>query len=643
MLDLIKDQVEGMDIDKPAYLKTVGNLKEKYDSAVIAGDVEAANAIVRQMKMLKKDPNNFLVPRNMADELGRGFTKGHEGYYEGKKELFDMGDSKSYATPDESWVETAGNVLGSISANPFDPFKSKAGKIGYAAFEGLTAPAQDDSQHIVNALVGGGISGGLQAIGGVANTVFDLNATNPKLKDAVKFARKEGLPKPFIDDYTSNPMAKVGGWLVDNPLFVGSVRQSRRLNRLERWATDQAKKRKTRPRFVAESVSREKDNDIIASTKMYEDAFSWAGSDTLDSSTFRDSIDNIRQNLTRFGNFAPKKVAKEFKDLMTVGEGDIRHWHEVRSLLRETQDSMSVKMTKGRKYLNSAISELDQIIDDAMPEGIGKKLLKEADQFYSEQIPKYSKLSELVSAISDDDPEAVVRSLVGFGDKGTHRTQQLWNSLDGEGQEAIKGMVFRQATDHATDVDGIFNPAKYAQYWQKFSNRSGVMFNKKDQELINGAEKLYGLSKSLNESGSAWIQSRAISPMMGAGATQMFMPEEFLSVYGSGAVLAAMMRTQAGNTLLRNFGKAQNLAQQAGAAQKLSLMIARNPQLLSGTGVTPKEWDEAIKEFKPMMEKMYQITKDRAKYGVGAVKEWFQESVDRAKSNAEQRSPRTQM
>ena len=206
--------------DQQAQILT--QLKDQYDQAVQSGDIDAANRIKRQKDKFMQDPQEFAPERTAAskgDEFLNEMAESVRNYWRGFDPTGVLGE-QSIQEP-RSGYGIAGGMTGAMAAMPFDVGKKAPAKAIQAAVEGYTAPARSEEERRGNAALGMGASFGLSGLGGVSNRMFDLNADNPNLDAAVKYAKRKDLDAPYVDDYSGNLGAGLGGWMVDEPMLVG--------------------------------------------------------------------------------------------------------------------------------------------------------------------------------------------------------------------------------------------------------------------------------------------------------------------------------------------------------------------------------------------------------------------------------------
>ena len=651
-------------LENPEYKKLVDALRKKYNDFVALGDTENANKIAKQHQILIKNRDQYVIPAHTPSEKfwEGSVAKSYGGWATGKASLFgENADEKfnefvghiplgeeAYATPPEGGLGWTGEILGSLF-QPFATGKRAMTQGALAGFEGFTAPAHSTQDKLHNALMGFGLGTIGKPIGDMASALTDTSRKNVQLDDALNYSKKH-LPSdaPYVDDYSYNPIPGIFGWLSDNVLVAGSIKQGRRRARLEQHADDLVGKH-DKGEFLASSVRNQQIKDRGQVEKAYNTAFDYATPGNLGQAGFKTEVADLLAQLRRFGQLMPDDVLKQVKGALTVQDGDVRHWHKVRSLVRQVQEQMDEQMTPGREYVNDLVDSLDDLLNKAMKDKKGRMLLKGADSLYAQKMPKYNKIKDLRTAIKDDDPQAVMRILVGdTGESVGHLNQKLkaeriWDSLDSQGQEAVKGMAFRNAANYATDAaNGQFSPSKFSEYWTKFGDRTGIMFDKKQQESIKGMQALYGMSKTVEDAASAWVGSRMIIPVIGLGGIGMdlFTPSAFgMAALSAGAVYA-LSRSSGGNAALRMLGKAQNVGEQLKAMQRIALAGARNPDFLNEEGKTPEEMMEVYATMGKWIDKAYEYSKNKVEgFDVNmTVPEFMKKVYDDAQKESDERA-----
>lgn len=603
----------------PEYRRLFDALKVKYDTAQTD---EEASAIARQMQMLNENPNAYVTKAHTkGEEFIGGASKGMAGYWAGKEDFLGMsnllGGQEQYADYPQSGMEMFGEMVGSLAANPYAFGKRYLTEGLWGAFEGYTAPTKDDNSKILNALLGGGLGLVSRGIGDSANALFDMGGSNKNLSQALRFADKENLPKPRIDDYSDNPLARIGGFLSDDVMVLGNFSKSNRRKKYQNWVDDYVKKSFS-GEFDVSSVVNQRSLDLDESTALYNKAFSLQKPGYVPSRQFKTKVAKIVTEMQKLGAFAPKEVRQELQKLLTVAEGDARHWHEVRSIARDLQAKMSQDMTVGRRHINDVVKMLDDVVNAGFTTKAGREAIQNADKFYAQKIPKYYKMKQLSQAIEEENPSLLLKTLIGteegIGSVDKVTAQKLWDSVDAEGQDRMVGLIFRNAARYATDEGAKFSPFKFAQYMDKFGERTNIMFDKRTAKNIDGMKKLYGMTRSMESAPSEWLESRTVMPLIGAGflgGATLFLPESFLSVMGANAGVYFLSRTRPGQAALRQLGRAQNLAEEMRAMQRIGLVFERNPEFLKEQGVDPAEWEAVSKKFEPYIDAAKQYVKDK--------------------------------
>jgi hypothetical protein len=109
-----------------------------------------------------------------------------------------------------------------------------------------------------------------------------------------------------------------------------------------------------------------------------------------------------------------------------------------------------------------------------------------ADRFYQNQ---YAPLKEkmLQNAAKSSEPDQIYKMIVGAG---PDRAQKFYNALDANGQAAVRSQMIQNAWDAATQKDGVFSPAKFAQSLEKGEGQTGVFFKGADKFELDGFTNL---------------------------------------------------------------------------------------------------------------------------------------------------------
>ena len=580
---------------EPEQQKLLVELKDRWDKAVDAGDYAAANKIKRQRDMFLESPEQVVPPRpasDKADEFINEFAESVRNYWRGFTPDSITGEQTRQQP--RSGYGVAGAMGGALAANPFDVGRRATTKMAQAGIEGFAAPAESLDERMGNAAFGIGTSGILQGIGGVANRMFDFNADNPSLREARDYAAKNNLDAPYIDDYSDNVMAGLGGWLVDEPMVVGRLQQVPRGRKLEQHARWQADSR-TVTEGLEESIRRQHDADWLRSSEMYEDLFNRYPTNINDERLF-DVIGNLNESMAKVKHLLPASITGKLDMIASTKPGDLRHWHEVRSLMREHVEKMKASGKPGRRYVGNAVDAIDEMMYRALPDE-GRAALAKADKFYAEAIPKYRGMKVLANAIQEGDEDAVINFLVNPG-TSPHNAKKIWNSLHETGKANAMAQIHQRAVYEATLENGQFSAMKYSNFWRGFRDKAERILPKKEVEELAGLEALYGMSRAVDSEGSHWIQSRgvgnfaAMAGLGGAGALAtagMFSPGDLMVGLTTTAALATLMRTRVGNKALRALGKAQSGAEAAKSMYQLQKMLVRNPHLAQEAGFTQEQ------------------------------------------------------
>jgi len=112
---------------------------------------------------------------------------------------------------------------------------------------------------------------------------------------------------------------------------------------------------------------------------------------------------------------------------------------------------------------------------------------KKADAIYKGEVVPF-KDRALASAVKSSEPDQIYRTFIQQG-KGD-RAQKFYNALDPEGQAAVRSQMVRDAFEKATEKDGVFSPAKFAQSLEKVKDASGVFFKGQDKFELDGFTNL---------------------------------------------------------------------------------------------------------------------------------------------------------
>lgn len=112
---------------------------------------------------------------------------------------------------------------------------------------------------------------------------------------------------------------------------------------------------------------------------------------------------------------------------------------------------------------------------------------KRADAIYKGEVVPF-KDKALAAAVKSSEPDQIYRTFIQQG-KGD-RAQKFYNALDPEGQAAVRSQMVKDAFNKATERDGVFSPAKFAQSLEKIKDASGVFFKGQDKFELDGFTNL---------------------------------------------------------------------------------------------------------------------------------------------------------
>ena len=112
---------------------------------------------------------------------------------------------------------------------------------------------------------------------------------------------------------------------------------------------------------------------------------------------------------------------------------------------------------------------------------------KDADSIYRTQVVPY-KDKMISGAIKSSEPDQIYNAFIQSG-KGD-RAQNFYNTLDKDGQAAVRSQMVHNAMDAATSGKQPFSPAKFAQSLEKVKDASGVFFSGSDKMELDGFTNL---------------------------------------------------------------------------------------------------------------------------------------------------------
>ena len=111
---------------------------------------------------------------------------------------------------------------------------------------------------------------------------------------------------------------------------------------------------------------------------------------------------------------------------------------------------------------------------------------KKADSIYKNQVVPF-KDQIIAKAVKSSEPDQIFKTIVAAG---PDRAQKFYNTLDANGQAAVRSQIVKNAFDAATQQDGVFSPAKFAQSLEKVKGQTGVFFKGNDKWELDGFTNL---------------------------------------------------------------------------------------------------------------------------------------------------------
>lgn len=144
---------------------------------------------------------------------------------------------------------------------------------------------------------------------------------------------------------------------------------------------------------------------------------------------------------------------------------------------------------KGARILRGVKDAVNQDMQDFATKSGDTALAEkwaQADSFYRKQyIPLKDKV--LQGAMKNSEPDQIYKSIIAAG---PDRAQKFYSALDSEGQAAVRSQMVKDAFEKATERDGVFSPAKFAQSLEKVKDASGVFFKGQDKFELDGFTNL---------------------------------------------------------------------------------------------------------------------------------------------------------
>lgn len=248
---------------------------------------------------------------------------------------------------------------------------------------------------------------------------------------------------------------------------------------------------------------------------------------------------------------------------------------------------------KGARILKNVRDALNQDMQEFATKSGDASLADKwqaADKFYKE---KYAPLKDSVlkAARESNEGDQIYGKFIQAG-KGD-RAQNFYNALDEKGRAAVRARMLQDAMKKATEQEGVFSPAKFAQSLEKIKASTGVFFKGKDKFEVDGFTNLMRhiqRAGQINENpptGVRWLQMALIGETPAAmTAASLGHPGALaapLATAGIGRATTALFSSPAGKALLLGASELP-----AGSPQLDALITKQLPKVLgvSASNVT---------------------------------------------------------
>lgn len=210
--------------------------------------------------------------------------------------------------------------------------------------------------------------------------------------------------------------------------------------------------------------------------------------------------------------------------------------------------SQGVQVLKGIK--DAVENDLNKFAETNGPEIA--QAAKKADSIYKNQVVPY-KDAVIAKAVKSSEPDQIYKAIIGAG---KDRAQKFYDTLDPDGQAAVRSQMVKNAFDGAQNPNGTFSPAKFAQALEKIKDQTGVFFKGQDKWELDGITKLMRHAERAGQfAENPPTGNRLLPLLMGGGAA--LHPEAGGVAAASALGLKTLFTTNAGKRLLLAASDAQ--------------------------------------------------------------------------------------
>ena len=250
---------------------------------------------------------------------------------------------------------------------------------------------------------------------------------------------------------------------------------------------------------------------------------------------------------------------------------------QMRTLRSELGDEIAKFGRAGDKKSARPLKKLKAAIERDMndlAEGVGGDAAMEAERVANRANAEYRSLyhpkgkkpaaKAVSSAIETDKPSTIFKSIIDGKDPDGVRV--AIQAMDQKGVEAVRHKIVQEAMDAATNADGIFSPAKYANRLEK--NLAGIKeaFPQTDQKVMTDLIKVMkGIKRAGQFAENPPTGNRTIVPMIAGaiGTASSGLPggaAGVAAVLGSTKGLTWLTTSKAGKSVLRKLARTKDMS-----------------------------------------------------------------------------------
>lgn len=519
--------------------------------------------------------------------VGRGFMDVGEGVQQlvGADVSNVPGDLERYESlkEDSPVLSGVGRAVGNIAAAPVPGgmganvatrLATAAGASGLNQSVMYTPEDESRLENVGKAALTGAIGQGVigEPLRRIANKAANAKARNfdvpENAQKALDFADDAGVPL-YADDVTESRGLKVLGDFTDDTPIIGTAGTRRRQGEAAQEAAE-AFRDKFSPTaelddlsdVVNVSLRNKLASNKAKAGKLYKSAFKELNEiGDFEMPGFRQAIREVRANEAELATLADAGLMREIQKLDGAPAGNFEHWHRIRSRLGNTirdarkGDAVSTEATAGLEKIKRA---LDSELDGAASQVGGKAAdsWKKADRFYAESVASFRR-GALKQALNEDNPEKALQLLIGTGDglgrDSKHVAQKLYGGLDKRGKETVRYAMMNKAMERATQDGKPFKPAQFARALEGMENRTGVFFNKRDRQILDGMQKYMRFAETAGHHLANQPTGRRVIPALALGVGY-FEPTAGGTVVGANVLSRLMLRTRRGRDIMLALG-----------------------------------------------------------------------------------------